>query len=359
MPDCEHPIATVQTGRVPSDVTATTTSPLCTKRIALVGAFGLVGREALGILEGRGVPLDNVRAFGSLRSAGTQLPYAGDELTIVETDEQSLEGCDIVLFCSDDKTARSFAPIAVDHGARVVDNSSACRLIPDVPLVVPEVNGEQLDSGPSVVANPNCSTIILLMAIEPFRRAFGVSSAVVSTYQAASGAGRTALEELRSQTADVLSGRRPEPTAFPVPCAFNVFPHESPVDVDTGLNVEESKMIAEARKILAMPQLDIAPTCIRVPVERCHSQSVVLELERPATHGAVAEVAGAFPGVAFNADPTALITPRDIAGTDLVSISRARLSRDGRRLSLWVCGDQLRKGAALNAIQIAERLAHR
>jgi aspartate-semialdehyde dehydrogenase len=239
----------------------------------------------------------------------------------------------------------------------VVDNSSAYRLDPNTPLVVPEVNGELLDDGPMLVANPNCSTILLLLAVEPVRRAFGVRSVIASTYQAVSGAGRAAVEELFSQTRDVLDGKAPSPSAFPVPCAFNVFPHESAVDRETGLNVEESKIIAESRKILALPGLDISPTCVRVPVERCHSQSVTIELERPATRGAVVELFASFPGVAINADPAALVTPRDIAGSDLISISRPRLSRDGLRLSLWTCGDQLRKGAALNAVQIAERLA--
>jgi len=208
-----------------------------------------------------------------------------------------------------------------------------------------------------LVANPNCSTILLLLAVEPVRRAFGVRSVIASTYQAISGAGRAALEELFSQTRDVLDGKAPLPAAFPVPCAFNVFPHESAIDPETGLNVEESKIIAESRKILAAPDLDILPTCVRVPVERCHSQSLTIELERPATRDAVIDVLGSFSGLAVNGDPAALVTPRDVADDDLVAISRPRLSADGRRLSLWSCGDQLRKGAALNAVQIAERLA--
>lgn len=332
-------------------------SPLAGSTIAVVGAYGLVGREALSILEKRGVPAHRVRAFGSARSAGTAVPYGDAELTIAELGDGSLEGCDVAVFCTDAETARAQAPAAIAAGVRVVDNSSAFRLDPATPLVVPEVNGQLLDERPMLVANPNCSTIILLLAVEPLRRAFGVRSVLASTYQAISGAGRAAVEELFAQSRRVLDGGDPRPEAFPVPCAFNVFPHESPVDAATGLNVEETKVIAESRKILAMPDLDVCPTCVRVPVERCHSQSLTVELERTATLGTVASVFGSFPGVAFNADPAALVTPRDIAGTDLIAISRPRLSRDGRRLGLWTCGDQLRKGAALNAVQIAERLA--
>lgn len=334
----------------------TRASPLAQCRIAIVGAYGLVGREAIEILRSRGVAPQRISAYGSARSAGKLLPYGDEALTIEALGEGSLEGHGVALFCSDADTARTHAPNAIRAGVRVVDNSSAYRLEKDTPLVVPEINGQLLDEGPMLVANPNCSTIILLMAVEPVRRAFGVRSVIASTYQAVSGAGRAALEELFDQTRAVLDGKPPEPRAFPVPCAFNVFPHESAVDPSTGLNVEESKVIAESRKILDAPDLEILPTCVRVPVERCHSQSITIELGSPATPGALAEVYGAFPGVAYNGDPRALMTPRDIAGTDLVSISRPRLARDGRRISIWVCGDQLRKGAALNAVQVAERL---
>lgn len=334
-------------------------SALIDSSIAVVGAYGLVGREALSILHARGVPAQRVRALGSSRSAGTTIPFGPGSLTIEELRVGSLGGCDVALFCSDAQTAKAHAPAAIREGVRIVDNSSAFRLDEGTPLVVPEINSHLLDEGPMLVANPNCSTIILLMAVEPLRRVFGVRSVIASTYQAVSGAGRAALEELFNQTRAVLDGHAPEPSAFPVPCAFNVFPHESEVDPSTGLNVEESKVIAESRKILAMPDLEILPTCVRVPVERCHSQSITIELGSPATLGALAEIYGAFPGVAYNGDPTALITPRDIAGTDMVSISRPRLARDGRRISIWVCGDQLRKGAALNAVQVAERLMRR
>lgn len=332
-------------------------SPLAGSTIGIVGAFGLVGREALSILADRGVPIECVRAFGSARSAGTVIPYRDGQLTIAELREGSLSGCDVAFFCTDADTARAHIPAANASGVRVVDNSSAYRLDPETPLVVPEVNGHLLDDGPMLVANPNCSTILLLLGVEPVRRAFGVRAVIASTYQAISGAGRAAVEELFTQTRAALDGKTPMPSAFPVPCAFNVFPHESEVDPETGLNVEESKIIAESRKILDAPDLDVSPTCVRVPVQRCHSQSLTIELERPATRGAVIELYGSFPGVAINADPAALITPRAISGSDLISVSRPRLSRSGQRLSLWTCGDQLRKGAALNAVQIAERLA--
>lgn len=331
-------------------------SPLQESTIGVVGAYGLVGREALSILAERGVPHGRVRAFGSSRSAGIVVPYGDSALTIAELHEGSLEGCDVALFCTDADTARQHAHLAVSQGVRVVDNSSAFRLDRSTPLVVPEVNGHLLDDGPMLVANPNCSTILLLLAVEPIRRAFGIESVLASTYQAVSGAGRAAVQELFDQTKAFVSDLPAEPSVFPVASAFNVFPHESPVDPETGLNVEEAKIIAESQKILGIPDLDVMPTCVRVPVERCHSQSLTLELEQATTIGSVAEVLGSFPGVAFNADPAALMTPRKLAGSDLVSISRPRLSRSGRRLSLWTCGDQLRKGAALNAIQIAERI---
>ncbi len=331
-------------------------SPLAGTTIAVVGAYGLVGREALSILAGAGVPIDRIRAFGSQRSAGTPVAYGPGEVVIARLEPGALQDCGIAIFCTDADTARAFIPQATAAGVRVVDNSSAYRLDPSTPLVVPEVNGGLLDDGPLLVANPNCSTILLLLAVEPVRRAFGVQAVLASTYQAVSGAGRAAVEELFEQSRRLMDGDEPRPDVFPVSCAFNVFPHESPVDPASGLNVEEAKIIAESRKILGAPDLDVVPTCVRVPVERCHSQSVTLELERPATMGALAEIFGSFPGVAFNGDPEALITPRAIAGSDLVSISRPRLSRNGRRLGLWTCGDQLRKGAALNAIQIAERL---
>lgn len=336
---------------------STHASTLQASTIAVVGAYGLVGREALSILAELGVSRERVQALGSSRSAGTVVPYADSELTIAELREGGLAGCDLAIFCTDADTARAHVPLALNQGVRVVDNSSAFRLGDATPLVVPEVNGSLLESGPMLVANPNCSTILLLLAIEPIRRAFGIEAVLASTYQAASGAGRVAVRELFDQTRAVLDGRAAEASVFPVPCAFNVFPHESPIDAETGLNLEESKIIAESRKILEEPDLDIVPTCIRVPVERCHSQSITIDLEQPASLGSIAEVLGAFPGVAFNGDPAALVTPRHIAGTDLVSISRPRLSRGGSRLSLWTCGDQLRKGAALNAVQIAERLA--
>ncbi|MFI4915180.1 MAG: aspartate-semialdehyde dehydrogenase, partial [Phycisphaerales bacterium JB060] len=294
-------------------------SPLAAASIAVVGAYGLVGREALSILAHRGVPREHVRAFGSARSAGTAVPYRDGELTIAELqpnpEESPLAGCDAAIFCTDADTARGHIPQATAAGVRVVDNSSAFRLDPATPLVVPEVNGHLLDERPMLVANPNCSTILLLMAVEPIRRAFGIRAVLASTYQAVSGAGRVAVEELFTQTRDALEGRAPRPGAFPVPCAFNVFPHESGVDPATGLNGEESKIIAESRKILAMPDLDVAPTCVRVPVERCHSQSLTIELERAASRGTVVEVLASFPGVAINADPAALLTPRDIAGS--------------------------------------------
>lgn len=321
--------------------------------IGIVGAAGMVGREALAILEAIGVSPDRLRLFGSPASAGTSIAYADTPLSIRTIDGDAFDGLDLALFCADAATARRHAPRAIEAGAVVVDNSSAFRHAPGVPLVVPEVNGHLLDARPQLVANPNCSTILLLLALEPLRRAFGLRSVVVATYQAASGAGREAVAELYDQTRAVLQGRPSEPVVFPARCAFNVFPHESPVDGATGLCEEERKIIAESRAILGMPDLEIAPTCVRVPVERCHSQAITVELERATDRADVADVLAAAPGVAFRSAGGDLLSPTDVAGQDAISISRVRMSDQGRRLSLWVCGDQLRKGAALNAVQIA------
>jgi aspartate-semialdehyde dehydrogenase len=333
-------------------------SPLHDLTLAVVGASGLVGREALAILRERGVPEGRIRPFGSARSAGLEIPYGGGApLVVSPLEPAALAACDLALFCADVETARRAIPEAVASGVRVVDNSSAFRLAPDVPLVIPEINGDVLAEAPPLVANPNCSTILLLLAVEPIGRVFGLDSVLVSTYQAVSGAGRAAVDELFEQTRAALDGREEVPSVFPVPSAFNVFPHESTVDPATGLNGEEAKIVAESRKILGLPRLEIAPTCVRVPVERCHSQSVTVFVERPATHSALEDALRQASGVELHADPEALVTPRDLAGGDLLAISRVRLSRDGRRISFWTCGDQLRKGAALNAVQIAEELS--
>jgi aspartate-semialdehyde dehydrogenase len=338
--------------------------------VAVVGATGAVGREAISILHDRGLARDRVIALASERSAGTRIPYGPGEIPVSVIDEggaaRAFQRAEIALFCADAETARRFAPVAVERGALVVDNSSAFRMEPGVPLVVPEVNGDVLDRGAEVVANPNCSTILLLVALEPLRRRFGVKSIVVSTYQAVSGAGLAAIEELRTQATETLAGRAVTPKVFGEPCAFNVFSHDSAVDPATGLNVEERKLIDETRKIWGDPRVAITPTCVRVPVERAHSESVLIELREPAREDEVRLALASAAGVRVVDDRAgnAFPTPLKAAGIDDVLVGRIRpdpgAGFDGRgrcaRWCLWLSGDQIRKGAALNAVQIAERL---
>lgn len=330
-------------------------------KIAVVGASGAVGREALSILRDRNVPAQSLFLFGSARSAGERLLYGEDSLPIEALSESSVPECDIALFCADAETARAFARLFVLRGAHVIDNSSAFRLDPDVPLVVPEINSDLLQhhDAPCIVANPNCSTIIMLLALEPIRRTFGVRSVVVSTYQAVSGAGVAAIDELRTQTCAALAGTTVEPSVFPVSCAWNVFPHESPVNLATGYCGEEEKMVAESRKIWKDEHLPIVPTCVRVPVVRAHSQSITIETSHATSVSEIESVLKGARGVTLCAaaeHPSP--TPAEATGKDDIYVGRVRadVTSKGTRFSLWVCGDQLRKGAALNAVQIAEHL---
>jgi aspartate-semialdehyde dehydrogenase len=336
--------------------------------IAVVGATGAVGREALAILESRQFPASRLRVTASERSVGKTIEYAGQNIAILPSTSDSVRGCDAALFCASSDVARRFAPECVKVGCTVVDNSSAFRSDPGVPLVVPEVNGRELAShaGPCLVANPNCSTILLVVALNPIRRRFGIRRIVVSTYQAVSGAGAAAMEELRQQAADVLAGKPAQPKVFAEPCAFNIFSHNSKVDLDSGLNGEEAKIIAESRRIWADTSIEISPTCVRVPVLRAHAEAATITLEKPASEAEVRDAFADAPGVrlvddrANNAFPTSL----KASGGDDILVGRLRIDPsaprepDGRSRHhcLLLSGDQLRKGAALNAIQIADAL---
>ena len=345
-------------------------------RIAVVGATGVVGREVLSILEQRGVPASSVVALASARSAGTTIPYAGSSVAVGEATPTSFAGVKVAIFAASSGVARALAPHAIEAGAAVVDNSSAFRMRADVPLVVPEINGDLLTSEAGrkpvpLIANPNCSTIILLLAIEPIRTRFGVRSIVVSTYQAVSGAGQAGLDALReeigaSQGAELQAGRAAS-SPFPEPCFLNVFSHNAAVDPVTGLNGEEQKIIDESRKILSLPTLAVSPTCVRVPVMRAHSESITLRLARPATYAEVVAAYERFPGVRVIDDRAGnqFPTPLKAAGADDVLVGRLRPDPahpvDAQRRTdawcLFACGDQLRKGAALNAVQIAELIS--
>jgi aspartate-semialdehyde dehydrogenase len=340
--------------------------------IAILGATGAVGRELLAVIEQRQFPFAQLRLLASPRSAGTTLRCAGRLLTVTAVDDRAFDGVDLVFLCAGAERSRLWAPRTVEAGAIVIDNSSAFRMDPDVPLVVPEINADEL--GPvtttthltgRIVANPNCSTIIMLMAVSPLRSAFGIERIAVATYQAVSGAGAAAMAELRQQTRAVLEGFPPEPAAFPEPCAFNVFSHDSPVDPDTGLNVEERKLIEETRKIWRDPSVRISATCVRVPVMRAHTEAINITLTSPATQQQVRDVLASAPGVRLVDDRAAgdFPTPLKATGLDDVLVGRIRpdpshASRDSQHVGfdLLVCADQLRKGAALNAVQVAERL---
>ncbi|MBX3408697.1 MAG: aspartate-semialdehyde dehydrogenase [Phycisphaeraceae bacterium] len=339
-----------------------------TSTVAIVGATGAVGREALAILRQRNHPPANIRAIASERSAGGTIEYSGAHLPIHTLSVAAFGGVNTSIFCTGAELSARWAREALNAGSHVVDNSSAFRLDPDVPLVIPEINGDLAcpAGSPRLIANPNCSTILLLTALEPLRQRFGITRAVVSTYQAVSGAGAPAIDELISQTRAVLEGHPPRPAVFHTPCAFNVFSHDSAVDSLSGVNGEERKMIDETAKIWRDTSIPITPTCIRVPVVRAHSASVALTLSAPASEADLFNALHAGKGLCIidNRNENHFPTPLQAVGSDRVLVGRIRLDPSmprhdlgqSRHVCLWLCGDQLRKGAALNALQIADLL---
>jgi aspartate-semialdehyde dehydrogenase len=329
--------------------------------VAIVGATGAVGVELIRCLEERRFPLSELRLFASARSAGKTLSFRGQPLAVRELKEDSFRGVDIALFSAGGGTSRQFGPLAVQQGAVVVDNSSAFRMDPSVPLVVPEINPEAARAHRGIIANPNCSTIIAITPLWPVHRANRVRRMIVSTYQAASGAGAAAMEELRESTRAYLEGRPHENRVLPHPYAFNLFSHNAKVDPQTGYNEEETKVVRETHKIFGDDSIRIAATCVRVPVLRAHSIAINFECERPITPEQVREIVQAAPGVKLVDDPERnyFPMPKDASGQDAILVGRIR--RDisdpsGRSIALFVAGDQLLKGAALNAVQIAELL---
>lgn len=339
--------------------------------VAVVGATGAVGREMLTVLEQRKFPHTSVRVFASPRSAGVKIPYRGDQLTVEPLAEGWHKGIDCALLSAGSGPSKQFAPAAAEAGVVVIDNSSAFRMVKNVPLIVPEINPNALPprGKGSIIANPNCSAIILLMGVTPIHRAFGIERMVVSTYQAASGAGAQAMAALEQETREVVGGGPARATAFHEPYAFNLFSHNAAVDPATGLNGEEQKVIDESRKIWSDPSLRISVTCVRVPVMRAHCESVNLTLKTPATLAQVRAAVESFPGVRIIDDRLGnrFPTPQKASGGDDVLVGRLRAdpsqlapdaSPDGptRGFDLFLAGDQLRKGAALNAVQIAEKM---
>ena len=328
--------------------------------LAIVGATGAVGREFIELLAERGLGTREIALLASARSAGVRIEVNGVPHTVTELAEDSFRGVDLAFFSAGAGVSRRYAPLAVDAGAIVLDNSSAFRMDDDVPLVVPEINPQAVRTHRGIIANPNCSTIIMAVAVWPLHAVNPVRRIVVSTYQAASGAGAAAMRELERQSRDVLAGRPAEPEAFPFPIAFNLFSHDSALD-ESGYNAEEIKMAAETRKIFSDPSIGITATCIRVPVLRAHSEAINLTFDRPMTADEARRVLSEAAGlrVVDSRDPQHFPMPIEASGIDEVLVGRIRqdLSQpDGRGLGLFVSGDQLRKGAALNALQIADLL---
>ena len=328
--------------------------------VAIMGATGAVGSEFLCILEQRQFPMRELRLLASSRSAGKKLPFRGEDFTVQELTEDSFQGVDLVLSSAGGGISKQFAPAAIKAGAVVVDNTSAFRMDPEVPLVVPEVNAEDIRMHKGVIANPNCSTIIMNVPVWPLHRVNPVRRIVVSTYQAASGAGAAAMQELSDGAKAFLDGRPFEPKALPHPAAFNVFSHNSDVGPD-GYNLEETKMVLETRKIFHCPEIRVAATCVRVPVMRAHSESINLEFERPMSEAEARDILAAAPGVKIvdDRERSYFPMPLDASGQDDILVGRIRQDisqTDCRGIEMFVSGDQLRKGAALNAVQIAERL---
>lgn len=354
--------------------------------IAIVGASGAVGSEFRQILEERNFPVGELRIFGSNRSAGSKVSFKGKEITVRELmfNEEEFQGIDIVLSSPGKSVSKKLAPFAIQAGAVIVDNTSAFRMDPKIPLVVPEINAADIKKHKGIIANPNCSAIIMLMAVAPLHKKNPVKRIIVSTYQSASGAGAKAMRELYTQTAEFMgrvnskkdedelvsientvkeinSGKSLEKKAFPHQISFNLFSHNSAVS-ENGYNEEELKIIEETRKILHSDKLRICPTCVRVPVFRAHSETVILEFSKKMTPEAARKILGKAEGVRVVDDwkKNYFPMPIEASGGDDVLVGRIREDLSFKNgLALFVAGDQLRKGAALNAVQIAEKLVGR
>jgi len=329
--------------------------------VAILGATGLVGREFIKILEQRRFPLASLRLLASSRSAGKVLQAGGREITVEEAGADSFRGIDIALFSAGGGASRHFAPIAVRSGATVVDNSSAYRQEPEVPLVVPEVNPDDIDWHQGIIANPNCSTIQMVLAIAPLHRVNPIKRVVVATYQAVSGTGSAAVDELTEQSRRLLDGEKASPHVYPHQIAFNVLP-QIDVFLDDGYTREEWKMMVETRKIMHAPEMGVSATCSRVPVYTGHSEAVQLEFSREMPPEEARRILAGAPGVKVQDDPQVGLYPMPwpAAGSDEVYVGRIRADSSCKEgLVMWVVADNLRKGAALNAVQIAEEMIKR
>ena len=326
--------------------------------MAILGASGAVGQELLQLLNERRFPVEELRLLASARSAGTRCSWNGQDLTVQEVSKSAFEGVDLVLASAGGSVSRHWRDAIVAAGAVMVDNSSAFRMDDDVPLVVPEVNPEEAFKHRGVIANPNCTTILLTLALAPLAARRALRRVVVSTYQSASGAGAQAMEELKTHSHQVLAGTTPIPAVLPHSLAFNLFLHNSPLQANSYCE-EEMKMVNETRKIMGLPDLRFTATCVRVPVLRAHSEAVNVEFDAPFPVQEARDLLAAAPGVQLMEDSAAnrFPMPTDVAGRDPVMVGRVREDiSEPKALDFWLCGDQIRKGAALNAIQIAELL---
>jgi len=327
-------------------------------RIAILGATGAVGQELLQLLDERRFPVAELIPLASPRSAGQTLAWQDQQLQVQPVTAEAFAGVDLVLASAGGSVSKQWAPVAAAAGAVVIDNSSAFRLDPSVPLVVPEVNPQAAFDHHGIIANPNCTTILLTLALAPLQARRSIRRVVVSTYQSASGAGARAMEELQRLSRTVLDGGEPVSEVLPHSLAFNLFLHNSPLQAN-GYCEEELKMLNETRKIMALPDLRLSATCVRVPVLRAHSEAVNIEFEQPFSVDEARALLAAAPGVELLEDFEAnrFPMPTDVTGRDPVAVGRIRQDlSDPNALELWLCGDQIRKGAALNAIQIAELL---
>ncbi|MDR1759198.1 MAG: aspartate-semialdehyde dehydrogenase [Fibrobacter sp.] len=339
------------------------------RHVAILGATGAVGQELLSILEERNFPIASLKLLASKRSAGKTITFKGEKITVEELTHDSFKGIDIVLSSAGGSISKEFVPSAVKAGAVVVDNTSYFRMDPKVPLVVPEVNPQDVKKHQGIIANPNCTTIIMSLPLFPLHMGIGVSRVTVCTYQAASGAGAIAMEELREESIAIAEGKPYHRTVMPHQYAFNLFPHNSPfndgspekekVKAPKGYCEEEWKMVVETRKIFDDESIRIAPTCIRVPVLRAHSEAINIQFQRKTSLEEIYSILKNAPGMVIQEDPAdnRWPMPIDVTGKDPVYVGRIRedLSQENS-FDFWVVGDQVRKGAALNAVQIAELL---
>jgi aspartate-semialdehyde dehydrogenase len=327
-------------------------------RVAILGATGAVGAELLTLLAERHFPLASLKLLASPRSAGSTLPFKDEQIPVEVVSAESFRGVDLVLASAGGSVSKAWASIAVEQGAVVIDNSSAFRMDPEVPLVVPEINPAEALRHHGIIANPNCTTILMCLAVYPLHQVSPLQRLVVSTYQSASGAGARAMQELQDQARDLLDGKPAQPEIFPFPIAFNLFAHNSPMQ-DNHYCQEELKMVHESRKIMDIPDLRLTATCIRVPVLRAHAESVNIEFARPFDVVKARHLLAQAPGVELleDWDLNRFPMPIDVSGKDAVAVGRIRQDLSHPNcLELWLCGDQIRKGAALNAVQIAELL---